>query len=96
MIGHERAEDTKLLGGPGICSPAGKFCNMKSSDCWKCIEVVNPTINHIILYHLISLKISSGRPFWPFLAPKGVGACAPRTLPLRGGLSKLISKIERR
>ena len=39
MIGHASAEDTKLLGGGGV-----NFGNARSSNCWNCIEIVNPTV----------------------------------------------------
>ena len=53
-----------ILEAPGACSPGKKIRNLRSSNCWKCIEVVNPTITTLLLYHFKSLTIPSGGPFW--------------------------------
>ena len=45
-----------LLGGPGACSPGKKFRNLRFSNCWKCIKIVNPTITTLFLYHFKYLR----------------------------------------
>ena len=38
----------------GACS-SGKNRNLRSSNCWKCIETVNPTITTLFLYRSFNL-----------------------------------------
>ena len=52
-----------IFGGPGTYSP-GKNRNLRFSNCWKCIEIVNPTITTLFFYHFKSFTIPSGGPFW--------------------------------
>ena len=48
-------------GGPGASSPRKK---LRSSNCWKYIEIVNPTFTlHVILCHFRSFTIQSGGSF---------------------------------
>ena len=68
-------------GGAGACSTGKKYINLRSSNCWKYIEIVNPTITTLFLYHFKSFTIPSGRTFGSW----GV-ACAPRASPLPTGL----------
>ena len=49
-------------GGSGACSP--KNWNLRSSSCWKCIEIVYLTITLLFLYNFKYFTIPSGRPFW--------------------------------
>ena len=44
--------------------PGKKFRNLRSSNCWKCNEIVNSTITTLFLYHFRSFMIPSGGPFW--------------------------------
>ena len=68
-----------ILGGPGTCSPGKKIRNWRSLNCWKCIEIVNPTITTLFLYHFRYFTIPSGGPFW--LLGGGVRAPALRAPP---------------
>ena len=52
-----------LGGGPRACFPGKKNRNLRSSNCWKCTEIVNPTITASFLYHCKSFTIPSGEPF---------------------------------
>ena len=38
--------------------------NLRSSNCWKCIQIVNPTTTTLYLYYFISFSIQSGGLFW--------------------------------
>ena len=58
-----------------------KIRNLRSSNCWKCIQIVNATATTLFLYHFKSFTIPSGGPFWLF---GGGGACAPRAPPAYG------------
>ena len=44
--------------------PRKKIRNLRSSKCWKCIQIVIPTTTTLVLYHFKSFTISSGGPFW--------------------------------
>ena len=59
----------------GHASP-DKIRNLRSSNCWKCIEIVNLTITVLFLYHFKYFSIPSGGPFCLL-----GGACAPRASP---------------
>ena len=52
-------------GGPGACSLRKKNRNLRSSNCWKSIELVNHTITTLFLYHFKYFTTPSGGPFWP-------------------------------
>ena len=52
-----------FLGGPGDVSPE-KIRNLRSSNCWKCTEMVNLTVTVLFLYHFKYFTISSGGPFF--------------------------------
>ena len=52
-----------FFGDPGACSP-DKNRNLRYSNCWKCIEIANPTITTIFLYHFKSFTIPSSGRFW--------------------------------
>ena len=41
-----------------------KIRNLRSSNCWKCIQIVNPTTTTLFLYHFKSFTIPSGGSFW--------------------------------
>ena len=56
-------------------APPEKIRNLRSSNCWKCIEIINPIINVLFLYHFKYFTIPSG----------GGGGCV-RTPPLPTGL----------
>ena len=45
---------------------------LRFQNCWKCIEIVNPTITTFFLYHFEFFTIPSGGPFW--LLGRGVRA----------------------
>ena len=67
-------------------APREKNRNLRSSNSWKCIEIVNPTTTTLFLYHFKSFTIPSG----PFrLFGGGGGACAPRAPRLPTGLHTL-------
>ena len=68
-------------------APSDKIRNLRSSNCWKYIEIVNLTITVLFLYHFKYFTIPSGGPFW-FL-----GACM-RTPPcLRACYCSLRSRL---
>ena len=64
-------------------APRVKIRNLRSSSCWKCIEIANPTTDTFFLYHSKSFTIPSGGPFWLLGGGGGgcVTACAPRAPP---------------
>ena len=41
-------------------APPEKIRNLRSSNCWKCIEIINPIINVLFLYHFKYFTIPSG------------------------------------
>ena len=41
-----------------------KIRNLRSSNCWKCIQIVTPTTTTLVLYHFKFFTIPSGGPFW--------------------------------
>ena len=55
-----------FLGGEGAGGmlPRKKNRNLRSSNCRKCIEIVNLTITLLFLYHFKCFTIPSGGPFW--------------------------------
>ena len=67
-----------VFGGGGGHALPEKIQNLRSSNCWKCIEIVNLTTTLLFLYHFKYFIIPSGGPFWLL-----GGACAP---PLPTGL----------
>ena len=64
-----------FLGDPGACSFREKIRNLRFSNCWKCTEIINPTISNVIF---VSFKILYDPIRRTFLAPGGA-ACAPCT-----------------
>ena len=65
-----------------------KIRNLRSSNCWKCIQIVNPNITTLFLYDFESFTIPSGGPFW--LLGGGGGSCSPRAPPpLTTGLKQM-------
>ena len=69
-----------FLGG-GVGGRRGMFSrkkirNLRSSNCWKCTEIVNITITLLFLYHFKYFIIASGGPFGSWGA-----TCAPRAPP---------------
>ena len=69
-------DSAKVLWGLLRHGSLGKNRNLRSSNCWKCIEIVNLTITTLFLYHFKSFTIPSGGPFWLL-----GGVCAPRAPP---------------
>ena len=67
-----------LLGGPGACYFQEKIRNLRFSNCWKCTEIINPTITNVIF---VSFKILYDPIRRTFLAPGGGGVRTPRTPP---------------
>ena len=65
-----------FMGCTGACSPE-TIRNLRSSNGWKCIQIVNPTITTLFLYHFKSFTIHQADLF---------GSWAPRALPLPTGL----------
>ena len=55
MIGNANAEERRLLRSRGTCSP-GKILSLRSSVCWKCNEIVNPTITMLFCIILNILR----------------------------------------
>ena len=57
-----------------------KIRNLRSSNCWKCIQIVNPATTTLVFYHFKSFTIAPGGPFLP------LGGCVrtPRTPPAYG------------
>ena len=60
----------------GACFSGKKVRNLRSSNYWKCTEIVNLTITVLFLYHFKYFTISSGGPFW-LLEGGGVRAHPP-------------------
>ena len=56
MIGRVSSEDRRVMGGPGAW-PRKKISHLRSSNCWKCIEIDNPTIT--TLFCIISNLLRS-------------------------------------
>ena len=52
--------------------PRKKVRNLRSSNCCKCIQIVNLNTTTLFLYHFKSFTIPSGGPFW--LLGEGVRA----------------------
>ena len=76
-----------FLGGPGgTCSSGKKNQNLRSSNSWKCIEIVNPTITTLFLYHFLKIFYDLIRR--TFLAPA-------RASPLSTGLLLQNSTIKK-
>ena len=74
-----------LLGFWGVQGQASleKFRNLRSSNCWKCVEIVNLTITALYLGHFKFFTVPSGGPFW--LLGGGGGARAhPAQSPAHG------------
>ena len=62
--------------------PREEIRNLRSSNCWKCIESVNPTITTLFLYIiLIILRSHQAERFGSWGVGGGGGACAPRAPP---------------
>ena len=59
--------------------PPGKIRNLSSSNCWKCIEIVNPTTTTLLIFH-DSIRRT-------FLAP------APRTPPAYGPAEQQLHEV---
>ena len=53
--------------------------NLMSSNCWKCIQIVNPTTTTLVLYHFKFFTIPSGGHFW--LLEGGGGVRGVRGVP---------------
>ena len=72
--------------------PSEKMRNWRPSNCWKYIEIVNPTTTTLILYHFGFFTIPSGGPSWLL---GGGGGCVrtPRTS-LPTGLRVNIVRVE--
>ena len=67
-------------------APRVKIKNLRSSNCWKCIEIANPTTTTFFLYHFKSFTIPSGGPFWLL----GGGGVHPPCLRACDNLIKLL------
>ena len=65
-----------FLGDSGACSFRKKIRNLRFSNCWKCTEIINPTITNVIF---VSFKIFYDPIRRTFLAPGG--RCAHPTHP---------------
>ena len=63
-------------GVPGHAS-LEKIWNLRSSNCWKCIKILNLTITVLFLYHFRYFTIPSGGAFWLL----GGSVRTPRTPP---------------
>ena len=72
--------------------PGKKNRSLSPLNCWKCIEIVNPTTTTLFFYHFKSFTIQSGRPFWLL---GGGCVCTPHALPLPTGLGahSILSKV---
>ena len=72
----------RIFGGvPGDVSPE-KIRNSRSSNCWKCTEMVNLTITVLVLYHFKYFTIQSGVPIWFFFSLGGGGCVRTARTPL--------------
>ena len=63
LCSHASSKDTRVLGGPGICSPR----TILKFEVLKLLEIHwngQSYHDHIILYHFKSFMIPSGGPFW--------------------------------
>ena len=55
----------RFFGGSwGIVPREKNRTDLRSSNCWKCIGIVNLTITTLFFYHFKSFTIPSGGPFW--------------------------------
>ena len=65
-------------GGSGAYFP-GKCLNMRSSNCWKCIEILNPAITVLLLKKrfLYMKKTSAGSSAPSILAPESTRCIMP-------------------
>ena len=70
--------------------PPEKNRNLRSSNCWKYIQIVNPTTITLVLYHFKSFTIPSGGPFW-LLGGWGAPRAPPPRLPT--GLFLVMKKV---
>ena len=59
--------------------PGKKNRNSRSSNCWKCIEIANPTTTTLFLYHFKFFTTQQADLFGS--CGGGRGACAPRAAP---------------
>ena len=66
-----------------------KIRNLKSSNCWKWIEIVNLTITVLFLYHFKYFTIPSGGPFCHL--GRGVRAHSAHPLCLRAWVSREVN-----
>ena len=64
MIGHTSAEDTNFLGGV-----RGHTTEFEIPNCWKCNEIVNPTITTIFCIILNILRSHQVDLFAPRASP---------------------------
>ena len=71
-----------MTGVSGGMLSGKKIRKLRSSSCWKCIKIVNPSITTLFLYHFKYLRSHQA----DLLALGGGGACAPRPPPLPTGL----------
>ena len=64
-------------GGGGIRGHVSleEIRNLKSSNCWKCIEIVCSIIFMLFLYHFKYFTIPSGGPFWLLVGCVRTGLC---------------------
>ena len=80
--GHLDTLQGFFLGGGGGMLPRKKIRNLGSSNCWKCIEIVNLTITLLFLYHF---KYFTSHQAYLFGSWGGGSVRTPRT-PLPTGL----------
>ena len=68
-------------GGGGVLghAPRENNRNLRSSNCWKCIKIVNPTITTLFLHHFKYLRSHQADLFGSCGGVRG-GACAPTGL----------------
>ena len=59
--------------------PGKKNRNLRSSNCWKCIEIANPTTTTLFLYHFKFFTTHQADLFGSWGG--GGGACAPHASP---------------
>ena len=69
-----------------------KTWNLRSSNCWKCIEIVNHTITMLFLYNFKYFTIPSGGPFW-LLGGRTPLPTGLLLLYRKSGINKSINKI---